>query len=143
MAAAMTFVIASSFAFAAVVVPLVPAVFISALVTAAILAIAMSFLVTRNVLAVVPAVLHKEDSLAAGVVFAAVLAPMFSVARRYAQVDWRAIHRSPLDDHRLGKYHLRLGKVADVDPAIEAGLAYADRDSNIGCDYRGGNGGSG
>ena len=46
--------------------------------------IAVMFLVTRDVLAVVPVVLHKEDPFAAGVVFAAVIAPMFGVARRYA-----------------------------------------------------------
>ena len=60
---------------ALVVVTRAPTMIIPVLVTAAIAAITMLFLVTRNVLAVVPVVLHKEDPLAAGVVFAAVPAP--------------------------------------------------------------------
>jgi len=61
------------------------------LVASATLAITMLLLVTRNIFVVLPFVLHKEDPLAAGVVFVAVLAPMFGVARRYAQIDRRTI----------------------------------------------------
>ena len=63
--------------FALVVVLLVPTLITPGLVTA----ITMPFLVTRYILAVVPVVMHKEDPLAAGIVFAAVLFPMFGVAR--------------------------------------------------------------
>jgi Na+-translocating ferredoxin:NAD+ oxidoreductase RnfD subunit len=56
-------------------------------VTSVILAVTMNFLVTRNVIAVVPVVLHKEDSLAAGVVLAAVLAPVFCLTWRYTQIN--------------------------------------------------------
>jgi hypothetical protein len=75
---------------AVVVVPMVPTIIIP-----------MLFLVTRNVLAVVPVVLHEEDPLAAGVVFAAVLAPMFGLTRRDAQIDRRAFHRYPFDHNGL------------------------------------------
>lgn len=117
---------------AVAVVLLLSTMIIPALVTAVILAITMLFLVTRNILVVVPVVLHKVDPLAAGIVFAAVLAPMFGVARRYAQIDRRAAHRYPLDDYRLTINHLWRRIVADVEPSIEAGLADADRDSNVG-----------
>src|SRR5450759_1483844 len=125
------------------VILMVPTMTIPVPFTAAIPVITMLFLITRSILAVVPVVLHKEDPLAAGVVFAAVLAPMFGVARRYAQIDRRAIHRHPLDCHRLTIDHLWLRIVANIEPAIEAGLADADRDSNVGGECRGGNGGSG
>lgn len=103
----------------------------------------MLFLITRNVLAVVPAVLHKVDPLAAGVVFVAVLAPISGMARRYAQIDRRTILCYPLDYSRLAIDHLRLRVVADVEPAIKSGLADADRDANVGSVCRGGDGGSG
>jgi hypothetical protein len=125
------------------VVPMIPTMIILVLVTAVIPAITMLFLVTRNILAVVPAILHKEDPLTAGVVFVAVLAPMFGVARRYVQIDRRTVRRYPLDCYRLTIDHLRLRIVADVESAIEAGLADANRDSNVGSECRGGDGGSG
>lgn len=125
-----------------VVVPLVPATIIPALVTAIIPAVTMLFLVTRDILAVVPVVLHKVDPLAAGVVFAAVLAPMFGVARRYAQIDGRAAHWYPLDYSRLMIDYLWLRIAADVESAIEAGLADADGNTDIVRECRGGDGGS-
>ena len=68
---------------------------------------------------------------------------MFGVARRYAQIDRRAIHRYPFDDSRLTIDYLWRRIVADVESAIEAGLADADRNSNIGSERRDGNSGSG
>src|ERR1017187_10078924 len=121
------------------VVPTVPAMIIPAFVSA----VTMLFLVTRNILMVVPVVLHKIDPLAAGVVFAAVLVPMFGVARRYAQIDRRTIHRTPLDYFRLTIEHLWLMIAADIESAIETWLADAERNSNVGSECRGGNGGSG
>src|SRR5574340_568160 len=114
------------------VVLLLPTLIIPALITSD----TMLFLVTRNVLAAVRIVFHKVDPLAAGVVFVAVLAPMFGVARRYAQIDRWAVRRYPLDYYRLTIDHLWLRKVADVEPAIEAGLADADRDPNVGSECR-------
>jgi hypothetical protein len=120
-----------------------PALIVPVLVTAIVPAVTMTFLVARNILAVVPVVLHKEDALAAGVIFAAVLAPVFGMARGDAQIDWWAVHRYPLDCYRLTMDHLWLWKAADVDPAIEAGLADADRDANVGSEGRDGDHGNG
>jgi len=123
---------------AAVVVFLVPTTFILLLVTA----VTMLFLVTRYILAVVPVVLHKQDPLAAGIVFTAVLAPMFGVARRYAQINRWAVHRYPFNRYRLTINHLRLRIIAYVESAIETGLANTDRNSNVGSECRGGDSGS-
>src|SRR5665647_3686091 len=117
---------------------------IPVLVTTVIPAITMLLLVTGNIFAVVPSVLHKEDTLAACVVFSAVLAPMFGMARRNAQIDRRTIVRyTPLDYHRVTIDHLWRRKVTDVQLAIEAGLADADRDANIGSKGRCADGGNG
>ena len=78
---------------AVVVVALVSRMIIPVTVSVVISVTTMFFLVTRDVLVVVPIVPDKEDSLAAGMVFVAVLVPMFGVTRRYAQIDRRAIHR--------------------------------------------------
>jgi hypothetical protein len=61
------------------------------LVAFATLAVTMLLLLTRNIFVVLPFALHKEGPLAAGIVFVAVLAPMFGVAPRYAQIDRRTI----------------------------------------------------
>jgi hypothetical protein len=131
--AAKSLVMVFVFSFAALVVPLVPTV----IITTNIQAIATSFLVTRHVFAVIPVILHKEDLLAAGGVLAAVLAPMSGMARWYVHIDRGPFDRSPRDSHRLDKYQLWLWKVADVDSAIEVGLANVDRDSSVACDCRG------
>ncbi|BCB26755.1 hypothetical protein SKTS_16410 [Sulfurimicrobium lacus] len=74
---------------------------IPALVAAVIPTIAVTFLVTRDILAVIPSVLHEVDALAAGIVFVAVLAPVFGVTWGYAQIDRRTVRRNPSDYHRL------------------------------------------
>ena len=133
-------------AIVAVVISMSPALIIPVLATVVIPSVTMLFLITWNVLAVVPVVPDKQDSLAAGVVFAAVLAPMLGVARRYAHIDWRAIHRYAPDCYRLTIKHSRLRIAADIKLAIEAGLPNAERDANVGSKRRRverGNGGSG
>jgi hypothetical protein len=85
--------------------------------------------------------MHKVDPLAAGVVVATVFAPIFGVARRYAQIDWRAVNRHPFDYFRLTIDYWWLRKAADVESAIEAGMADVDRDANVLGKCRGGNGG--
>lgn len=106
-------------------VPILPTMIIPALVAAFIPAITMMLLVTRNVLVVIPVVLHEVDPLAAGVVFAAVFAPVFRVARGHMQIDRRAVNQYPLDYNRLPVDKLRLRIIADVEAAIETGLADA------------------
>jgi hypothetical protein len=122
---------------------IVPTIIIPSPVTTVMLTVTMSFLITRNIFAVVPVVLHKENTLAAGVVFTAVLTPIFGVTRRYAKIDRLAVHPpSPLNDYRPTVDHLWLRVVADINLAIEAWLAYAKRNANVGGEYRGGDGGS-
>ena len=125
------------------VVPLVPTMIIPVSVPVVVPVIAMLSPVTRNVFAVVPVVPHKVDPISAGVVFAAMPAPMFGMAWRYTQVDWRAGYRYLLDDYRLTIDHSWLRIAADIESAIEAWLADADRDPNIGSECRRGHGGSG
>ena len=69
-----------------VAVVLAPTMVIPVPVTANVSAIAMTFLVTRCVLMLVPVVLHKVDPLATGVIFAAVFAPIFLMARADVQI---------------------------------------------------------
>jgi hypothetical protein len=45
--------------------------------------------VSRYILIVVPVIAHKVDRPTARVVLRAMLAPVFLVARRHMQVDWR------------------------------------------------------
>jgi hypothetical protein len=115
-----------AFSVAVTVVFVVPTPLIPALVTAAILTIGMLLLVAGSVFAFVPAILHKEYALAAGVIFAAMFAPVSGVIGRNAQIDRRAFHRSPLDNHRLRKYEWWPRKVADVESTVKSGLANAD-----------------
>jgi len=106
-------------------------------------AVTMFFLITRDILALVPVVMHKKDAFAAGIVFAAVLFPIFGMARRYAQIDRGTDNLHPFNDYRLTVEHPWLRVVSDVNPAIETGLADADRDANVGSQCRGGNCGRG
>jgi len=106
-------------------------------------AITMFFLITWDILAFIPIVMHKEDPLTAGVVFAAMFAPMFGMSRGYAQIERRSLHPHPLNNYRLRVDHSWLRKIADVKLTIESGLAYAERNTNVGSKCRGGKGGSG
>ena len=49
---------------------------------------AMLFLVMGGIDIIVPLILNKMDRLTAGIVFAAVLAPVLLVIGRYSQVNW-------------------------------------------------------
>ena len=65
----------------------------------------------------------------------AVLAPVLAMARRHPQVHRLAAApppRAALHDHRLRDDHLRLREAADVDAAVDAGLADADRHADVG-----------
>lgn len=114
---------------------LIPALFMA--VTPAIM---MSLLIMRDVHLVIPAVLNKVDPFAAGIVLSTVFAPVLRMARWHVQVD-RLSYRDPLNQTRLTIKQSRLWIVADVDAAIEAGLANADRYADIGCECRNGGGG--
>jgi hypothetical protein len=90
------------------------------------------FLLTAKVLLIVPAVLHKQDTLAAGIVVTAMSFPLLSMTRGYAQIDGRSIHRNAFNGYRLPIQHLRLRIAADINPAIEAGLTNVERNTHVG-----------
>jgi hypothetical protein len=125
-----------------VAVPIIPSMIFSAFVMSIIPVVTMLFLIAWNVFVVVPFIPHKIDALSAGVVFAAVFTPMLFITGRYTQIDRRAIHRNLLDDSRLCIDHLRLRIATDINSAIKAGFANANRDTNVGCECRGDNGSS-
>lgn len=82
---------------------------------------------------VVPTVLHEVDLLAASVVLTAVLGPFFHMAGRYAQINRPSdMARRLLNDDRFSIDHGRLGKTANVNPAVKARLADIDRHADIG-----------
>ena len=105
-------------------------------------AITMSLLITRNILALIPGIMDKEDLLTAGVVFTAMLAPIFGMSRRYAQIDRGTPYPYPLNDSRLRVDHLWLRVTANVKSAIKTRLADTQRDTNIGSEDRRGEGSS-
>lgn len=130
-----TIVVIASPTVAPAFVALIPVVVVAIAVTAAIVpTIAVTttaLLIARHVFAFVPPVLDEIDTLAAGTVFVAVMAPVLGMTGRNAQIDWRAMDRDALDEDRLAIDDRRAGVAADIDLAIETGLADADRDTDI------------
>ena len=94
---------------------------------------AVHLTVAWHVLFVVPAILHEIDRLPAGVVLVAVLAPVLLMARTYVQVNRLACYARwrTLDNDWLSVDQLRLREIADIDAAIEAGLADLDGYADI------------
>jgi len=85
-------------------------------------------LVMRNIDIVVPSFFYEIDRMAAGIVFAAVLAPVLRMTGRNVHIDWLIN-----DTDRRGPNHdgscvdeLRLGKTPDVNAAVKAGLGDTD-----------------
>jgi hypothetical protein len=116
-----------------IVVPVVIA--IATTITAPVMADSMMFLVMRNVFVLVPVVVNKIDTLATGVVLAAMFAPVPCVAGRDVQVDWGTMNRNPLDDHWVTiKDTWRRIAIPNVDLSIETGLTDADGYADIGCE---------
>lgn len=89
---------------------------------------AITSLVMRNVDIVVPSIAYKIGRAATGIVFMAVLAPVFRMTGRYVQVDWlmnNAIRcRMNNDWSRVNDFWLR--KVTNINATIEAWLTNAD-----------------
>jgi len=126
---------------AMVVVAISATMIIPVIVVSSIMVITMLLLVAWSVFVVVPVVLHKIDPLVARVVFSAVLGPMLAMARGYAQINRLALIAFMHDYSRLAIVQLRLRKVADIEAAIVARLADADRNPDL-SECRGGDGGS-
>ena len=130
-------------ALALVIVPVVPAIIIPvpvlALFMVPVRAITVTLLIARNVFALIPVVLNKIDAFATGVVLVTMLAPIFGMTGRNAQIDRRALDHYPLDHHWLTIDELRRRIITDVDLAIESGMTDAQRNSNIRGSYRSAN----
>jgi hypothetical protein len=119
------------------VVAAVVAAAITAVIATVVVWLAMAFLIMRNIFMLIPVVLHKIDALVAGVVLAAMPAPVLRVVWRYVQVDRRAVQRCPIHDARLRIDQLRPREIADVDMTVETGLTDAERYADIGAKNRG------
>jgi hypothetical protein len=128
---------------ALVLVPLPLTMVTPVLVVTIVSTVMLVFLVSRNILAFIPAVPHEIDPLAAGLVRAAIPAPVLRLAGRNVEIDRRTHNRHPLDDHWLPVDELWRRITTDVHVTIEAGLADADRYANLGGKYRQSAGGAG
>jgi hypothetical protein len=97
--------------------------------------LAVMFLIMGNIDIVVPFIANEIDGSPASIIFTAVLAPFLLMARRYMHVD-RLINdsgRRRLNHDGFCVNKLGLRGVSDVNAAIKAGLADADRHSDLGC----------
>ena len=92
---------------------LVTAIMIASMIVTP-LVTAMLCLITWHILAVIPAILHKIDTFAAGIVFAAVLAPVFCVARRDMQIYRLALDRCAINYPWLAINQLRATEITDI-----------------------------
>lgn len=89
--------------------------------------------VARHVLPVVPIVFYEVDRPATSMVLRAMPAPVFLMPGRYVQIN--GLHDNMLSrlhrDDRLCIDDRRRRNIADVDLAVEAGLADADRHPDV------------
>lgn len=108
------------------IVPIIMTVFMM------LLAGMVTSLIARDVFTLVPAILHKVDAFAAGVVLAAMLAPVFGMSGRYMQINGIARHRHRINHDRLAVYQLRTPEIANIDTSVIAGLSEIDIDVDIG-----------
>src|SRR3954453_8748764 len=78
-----------------------------------------------------PLVANEVDRLAAGMVLAAVAAPVLLMRRRHVQIDRATLDDDGRrrDDHRLRVIERRVRQVANVDAAVHARLVDADREA--------------
>lgn len=97
--------------------------------------LAMPGLVARHIFTVVPVIFDEINRLTAGVVFVAMLAPMFGMAGRHPQINRRPTVRRTFDQDGLRINKCRPGETANVDLTIKTGLANADGNANIGSEY--------
>ena len=90
--------------------------------------ITMVFTIVRNVSIGVPVMPDEEDRLAAGVVLAAVMAPIALIAWAYMQIDRRRQHAAMNAYAHDGRAIDEAGRrrVADIHASVKAGLAQGD-----------------
>lgn len=66
-----------------------------------ILSATILFAISWNIFTLVPAILHKIDRLTAGIVLPAMLAPIFTMTRRYTQINRIAHDHGSFNDSGL------------------------------------------
>src|SRR4029077_1684240 len=95
--------------------------------------VAMMLTIVRNVRVGVPVVLHEVDRLSAGVVLAAMVAPIPLIARANVQIDRRRQHAAGNAYTHDGRAidEARRRRVAEIHASVESGIAQADRDSYL------------
>lgn len=97
--------------------------------------LAITSLMLRYIDIIVPFIPHEIDRLAAGIIFAAVLAPVFLMTRRHMEVDRLSnnVNRCGPNHNGLCVNELGLRKVTDINATIKTRLADTDRHTDIGC----------
>ena len=115
---------------ATMVVTIVAPVFPTVVATVAVVIrapMAVALPVLRRVFVAIPVVLHEIDAFAASTVAMAMATPVAGMAGRDTQVQRGAADRPSVDHQRLREKQRRRWETADVDAAIESGLANIDR----------------
>jgi hypothetical protein len=112
------------------------AVFMSLFMFSAIF-LRITYLLMRHIHIIVPFFLYEIDRVAAGIVFAAVLALVFRMTGRYMHINWliNNTDRYGMNYDRSCVNEFRLGKTPNVNAAVKAGLGDTDRHTDIGCVY--------
>ena len=109
-----------------IVVAAVVTVVTPIVVVVTMLAMHMPLTVNRSVFLLIPAVLYEIDAFPAGAVAMAVLAPVPGMAGRDMQIEWRTGDRHAMDHPRRRVEQWRWWETANIDAAVEAGLANVD-----------------
>lgn len=76
-------------------------VIIAIIIAKIILSATILFAISWNIFTLVPAILHKIDRLTAGIVLPAMLAPIFTMTRRYTQINRIAHDNGSFNDSGL------------------------------------------
>ena len=101
---------------------------VAVIVTVVAVIVTMAFTIVGNVSIGVPVMPDEVDRLAAGVVLAAVMAPIALIARAHMQIDRRrqhpAVNAYAHDGRAVDEAGCR--RVADIHASIKPGLAQAD-----------------
>lgn len=106
---------------------------VAAIVTMVAVIVTMVFTIVGNVSIGVPVMPDEIDRLAAGVVLAAVMAPIALVAWAHMQINRRRQHAAMNAYAHDGRAVDEAGcrRVADIHASIKAGLAQADGDPHL------------
>jgi hypothetical protein len=112
----------------AMIVPMFVAVLVPMFVAVVAMLVPMVFTIVRSVSIGVPVMPDEEDRLAAGVVLAAVMAPIALIAWAYMQIDRRRQHAAMNAYAHDGRAIDEAGRrrVADIHASVKAGFAQAD-----------------